>query len=396
MRKTVATEHAPATGVRLRIDILGLAGAVGVTVIVLLLPTPRGLPPEGHRLAAVFAGTLVLWSTEALPIAVTSVLVLALQPIFGLTTLVTTGRATPASILGTAFTNFVSAPFFFLLVMFTIALAWIKTGLARRFALWMIAQAGPDTRRAVYVFMFGTGLISTVVSDVPCAAIFMAIALGIFETLKLQPGRSQFGKAVMMGIPIASLIGGVGTPAGSSINILSLTVIEQNGGARVPFLHWMAIGMPMVIVLLPIAAWVLLTFYPPEIRSIGDLEDIQRERKQLGPISADEWKVLGIMGIMVTLWISSTWYPAFDTTLVGMCGAVVMFLPGINLFTWKEAQNATGWDTLLMIGGVTSLGLASRGTGLARWLADSTLGGSRTGTLCCSLRPSARLPWSFI
>jgi sodium-dependent dicarboxylate transporter 2/3/5 len=152
-------------------------------------------------------------------------------------------------------------------------------------------------------------------------------------------------------------------------------MIEQNGGARIPFLSWMAIGIPMVVILLPVAAWVLIKFFPPEITSIGNLEDIQRERRQRGPISRDEWKVIGIMGAMLALWILSTWVPAIDTYLVGICGAVVMFLPGIGLFTWKEAQNATGWDTLLMIGGVTSLGQASARTGLAAWLAGSTLGG---------------------
>jgi len=345
-----------------RIEILGLVGAAVATGVVLLLPTPQGLPPEGQRMAALFVGLLVLWSTEALPIAVTAVLALALQPMFGV------------GPLGTAFTSFVSPVFFFVLVMFTIALAWVKTGLARRFALWLIARAGTDATRAVYVFVIGTGLVSTVVSDVPCTAIFMAIALGIFDKLKLAPG-SRFGKAVMMGIPIGALIGGVGTPAGSSINVLGLTMIEQNGGARVPFLHWMAIGIPMVIVLLPLAAFVLVKFFPPEIATIGDVEDIYREQKQIGPITTGERKVLAIMGAMATLWILSTWIPAFDTVLVALCGAVAMFLPGVRLFSWKEVQDATGWDTLLMIGGVTSLGAASARTGLAKWLAASALGG---------------------
>ena len=56
-------------------------------------------------------------------------------------------------------------------------------------------------------------------------------------------------------------------------------------------------------------------------------------------------------------------------------GAVAMFLPGIGLFTWKEVQQVTGWDTLMVIGGVTSLGQASSQTGLATWLAESALGG---------------------
>ena len=353
---------------------IGLLAAIALTVLVLGAPTPDGLSPQAQRMAALFAGVLVLWATEALPIAVTALLALALQPLFGLTSLVVGRPPTTGAIFGAAVANFMSSVFFFVMVMFAIAFAWVKTGLARRFALWMIARAGTDARRTVYVFMIGTALISMIVSDVPAAAIFMAIAVGILDKLELRPG-SQYGRVVMIGIPVAALIGGVGTPAGSSINLLGLTIIEQNGGARVPFLHWMAIGVPMVVFLLPVAAWVLLKFFPPEIASIGDLEAIHDERRQLGPIGLGEWKVIGIMGTMLALWIASTWVPAFDTFLVAVVGAVVMFLPGIGLFTWGEVQRATGWDTLMVIGGVTSLGRASSETGLATWLADSALGG---------------------
>jgi sodium-dependent dicarboxylate transporter 2/3/5 len=363
MTKIVDVSPMTLSASKSRKEILGVVGAILAVGIVLLLPTPQGLSVPGHRLAAMFVGALVLWSTEALPMAVTALLVIVLQPILGI------------NAIGPAIASSISPIFFFVLVMFIIAYAWVKTGLARRFALSMIARAGTDSRRVVYVFMGGTAVISTVVSDVPSAAIFMAIALSIFDKLQLVPGPSHFGRAVMLGIPIAALIGGVATPAGSSINLLGLDMIEQNGGQRIPFLHWMAIGVPMVLVLLPFAAWVLLKFYPPEIESIGNLDEIQRERRRAGAITGNEWKVIVIMGTMITLWILSTWYPQFNVYTVALSGAIVMFLPGIGLFTWKEVQGATGWDTLLLIAGITSLGAASSSTGLAAYLAKSLLGG---------------------
>ena len=68
----------------------------------------------------------------------------------------------------------------------------------------------------------------------------------------------------------------------------------------------MAIGIPMAIVLLPIAAWILDKFFPPEIASIGTQQGIEEERRQLGPVSTGEWKVVGIVGAMMVLWILST------------------------------------------------------------------------------------------
>jgi sodium-dependent dicarboxylate transporter 2/3/5 len=181
----------------------------------------------------------------------------------------------------------------------------------------------------------------------------------------------------MLGIPIASMIGGIATPAGSSINQMGLDMIEANGGARIPFLHWMVLGVPMMIVLMPIAILVLLWFYPPEIKSIGSLEDIKRDLAKLGPITAAEWKTIILMSSMLVLWMLGTFYPTsifFNVYVVSLVGAILMFIPGIGLFTWKEAQAAIGWDTLLLIMGITALGNASSSTGLAKWLANVAFG----------------------
>ncbi len=341
----------------------GILASIVVALIIMALPTPEGLTVEGQRMAALFAVALILFVTEAIPIAVTSVLVLMLQPIMGIT-----------ANIREAFGTWVTPVFFFVLVMFVVAQAVTVTGLARRFALWLLSIAGTDSTRVIWVFVIGTGTMSLIMSDVPACAIFMAIGLGLINKMELKPG-SSFAKALMIGIPIGALIGGVGTPAGSSINLLGLAQLEQFGGIRVPFLDWMFIGMPMVIILLPLAAFVISKFFKPEIAVIGGADDVQKEREATGPMSPAETKVLVILGVMVTLWIASTWYPAFDVYLVGIGGAVAMFMPGINILTWKQAQAGTGWDALLLVGGVTSLGSASVATGLAQWMVDLSLGG---------------------
>jgi sodium-dependent dicarboxylate transporter 2/3/5 len=139
----------------------------------------------------------------------------------------------------------------------------------------------------------------------------------------------------------------------------------------------MVIGIPMILIMLPVACLVLMKYYPPEFDSIGEISAIQEERKQLGVISGQEKKVLLIMSAMLVCWILGTWYPKiFDTFIVGITGACVMFMPGMNLFSWREAQDATGWDTLLMVGAVLSLGdAASKVTGLAKWIVDFAMSG---------------------
>ena len=349
-------------------ETIGLVAAIVASAIVLLMPTPEGLGVPGQRMAALFVLILILWSTEAMPIAMGALLALVMQPILGLND------------LNTAFQNFIGLVFFFVLIMFIIALAWLKTGLANRFALTLISKAGTESRRVILVFTVGTGLLSTIVSDVPTCAIFMAIALGIFEKLKLQPGKSQFAKGLMLAIPLGALVGGVGTVQGSSINVLGLQIIQDNGGPEITFLQWMMIGIPMVIILLPLTAIVISRAFKPEIDDIGNIDDIRKELADLGPMSAAEKKTLIIQTVMIVLYILYSFpdvlfFRYFDYVTVGTFAAVAMFLPPIRLFTWREAQAATGWDILMMAGAVATLGAASTSSGLAGWLVDVSLGG---------------------
>jgi solute carrier family 13 (sodium-dependent dicarboxylate transporter), member 2/3/5 len=329
-----------------------------------LMSRAGGLSTAARSLAAIFFAVLVLWSTEAIPIAATSLLVLVVLPLLGV-----------AASIGGAAAGFTSPVVFFVIGAYCLAIALVQSGLGHRFALYLFTLCGTNSRRAVFAVMAGSAAISAVISDVPACAIWMALSLPILSRIGAQPGRSNLGKVMMMGIPIASLIGGVATPAGSSINILGLNLLKKSAGIDVSFLQWMALGVPMVIVLIPVAWWVLIRFFPPEIDSIGDMDLFKEELRAKGALQPREIKVVLILAVMFTLWVLSTWIRQLDVALISLAGAVVMFAPGIDLLKWKEVEKNIGWETILMIGSVTSLGLASSDTGLSEWLVRTTLGG---------------------
>lgn len=356
------------------VRVLGAAGAAAALYLWLAVDAePTGgdafsSSQEARGLAAIFVITLILWATEAIPIAVTALLAIVLQPLLGVAG------------VRDAFASFMSPVFFFVIAMFMIAGSVIESGLDRRLALFLLCKAGTGSKRVVFALMAGTAALSTIMSDVPACAVFMAIALGVLETAGVEPGASRFGKALMMGIPIAALIGGIATPAGSSINVLALDLLDafsQRHGldVTVTFVQWMALGVPMVAVLLPVAWWVLVRIYPPEMETIGSITAITAERDRLGPLSPDQGKVVAILGIMMVLWIAGSWIKALNVAVVAMVGAIILFLPGVQLLSWEKAERHIGWDTLLMIGGVTALGQASVTTGLADGLVQTTMGG---------------------
>lgn len=351
-----------------------LASIIGAMIVYMILstfttsagasPVPNALSPAGQGLAAIFVMALILWSTEAIPIAITSLLMVVLPPLL---TVVPSIRAAAA--------GYTTPVLFFVIGTYCLAFSIVDCGIGRRFALWLFSHAGTTTKGALLAMMIASAILSALVSDVPACAIGMALALPVLNKLNVKPGSSNLGKAMMMGIPIAALTGGVATPAGSSINILGLNLLKKAAGIDVGFLHWMALGVPMVLILVPFAWWALLKFYPPEIDSMGNVSEFKKELRSMGSLSSKEKKVLVIMGILLVLWIASTWVKQIDVATVSILGAVAMFLPGINLLGWRDVETAIGWETVLMIGSVTSLGIAASDTGLATWLVKSTLGG---------------------
>jgi solute carrier family 13 (sodium-dependent dicarboxylate transporter), member 2/3/5 len=350
-------------------SIYGILGAIAAAFIVFYI-IPVGDPAAGELSAAarglitVFVVALILWTTEALPVAVTSLLILIISPFMGVF----------KDIKGAA-VGFTSSVIYFVIATFILSIAVERSGIGKRFALWLITRAGTGSRTALFVFMFGCGVVSSIMSNVPACAIWMSLALPILKKIDARPGFSNLGKAMMIGIPFASFIGGIATPAGSSINILALSLLKEKTGIDVTFIQWMSIGIPLFLVMIVASWWILVKLIPPEVDSIGSVEDFKKEQDELGNWSTIEKKTIIILCIMIALWISSSWIKQIDITTIAIAGSVVMFLPGIKLFTWGEVQKSIAWDSILMIGSVTSLGLASSDTGLSNWVVVNTMGG---------------------
>jgi sodium-dependent dicarboxylate transporter 2/3/5 len=194
----------------------------------------------------------------------------------------------------------------------------------------------------------------------------------VLAPLGEKPGSSRLGKALMIAIPFGAMIGGITTPAGSSINILALFLLEKYAQVSITFLDWMLFGIPIAIVMLPISSFIIVKMFKPEQLNMEVTEILKIEGEE-AKISIVEKKVLVIVGIMLVLWISSTWIPAFNVTIVAIAGLIAFFLPGINILSWDEFSKEVGWDAILMIGGVTSIGAAVVASGLSGWFINSVL-----------------------
>src|SRR5262245_58820254 len=235
--------------------VLGVGCALLYWVLV-TLPAPAGLPPSGQKALAIMVVAIVAWIFEVLPIGMSSALFVMILPLL---------KVLP---MKDAMASFAIPTIFFILSSFVLVIGFTESGLARRLSLLMSGLLGTKPSNVLLSFMASTALVSTVVADIPTSLIFASIALPLLANNDCLPGASNFGKALMMGIPIASAIGGIGTPAGSGLNVLALSLLKSSANVDVNFLEWSVIGLPTAAVLTVVAWYVLVKMFPPELDDV--------------------------------------------------------------------------------------------------------------------------------
>lgn len=341
---------------------LGCLLAVAVYLGIVFIPFSSGLSLEGKKALGLMMAAIVIWASDALPLAMACTLFLFLQAVTG------------ASTLPVALKNFAIPPLFFCFAMFCVVIAFQNSGLTQRIVLWTSLKSRGNPKRFLFLLMMVSAGISCVIADVPTVAMMSPIALFLVQSNGCVKGESAFGKAVMLGLALACLIGGVGTPAGSGINILTIGMLEQTSNVHISFFQWSAIGLPMVAILTPIAWWAVVKVYPPEIDRLVGMETIKDDYGKLGPLTGKEKKFLTFFGINLFLWCTSNLH-GLPLPTASVLGCVLFALPGISLISWENDRNKIGWDILFLVGAANSLGINLWETGVATWIADTFLSG---------------------
>ena len=336
-----------------------------VTIVLYLvlanITPPKGLSVEGWRAIALMICAVITWVFEFIPIGIASCLLLFIPGILHIQE------------TGVVLQNFGISTMFFMLASGIIAKAFIDVGLGYRISLYITPIFGNKSKMVLLSIMACTALISSVLADIPTAIILSSIAYTLLEKNDCKPGHSNYGKAVMMGIPIAACLGGFATPVGSGINILCINLLKNVAGIDVTFMQWTAIGLPMAVVM-TLVAWLVLSFvFKPEIEVVKGLENVAEDRKKLGALSADEKKFSIIFAITLLLWVTQS-VTKLDLTLVSLVCVAVFFLPGIDLMDWPRAQEATGWSGILLVGASNALAMILSQQGSAEWISNVFLG----------------------
>ncbi len=369
---------------------IGLALGPALFFLMLLAPTPAGMGDSAQKMAAVALLMATWWMCESIPIPATSLLPIALFPFMGI---MHTKAATAP---------YASHLIFLFMGGFIIALAMQRWELHRRIAMNIVKAVGFSPSRLIFGFMAATAVLSAFVSNTATTVMMMPIGLaiiahvveegkkeGLDKEIDFAQGKFNFGLNLMLGIAYAASIGGVATLIGTPPNTVLAGYLQKTYGYEITFVDWMKVGVPLVIVMLPLCwLWLTRVANPMKLKKVpGGRDLINKELKEMGAMSTGErWTALVFLLTALGWIFRKQLSPIFpDPALVtdaaiAMVGALALFLIPINMkknqfvMDWHWASKMP-WGVLILFGGGLAMAAGFKKTGLAEWI------GSQVGLL---------------
>jgi sodium-dependent dicarboxylate transporter 2/3/5 len=340
-----------------RRNIFFIITAFLILVIFYFLPTPDGLSFNGKMMIGILLMGAVLWIAEPIPLAVTGLLMMVIQPILGIL---------PA---GDVFSSFGNQAVFFLIGAFILAGSLEKHGLHKRIALKFLSFFEKNPKMFTFGIMLSCTLLSFIMPSHGVAAMFLPIVTSILIAMKIAPRKSNFGIVSMLSIAYGCSIGSLGTLIGGARNPLTIGMLaDLEQPITVSFFDWMTYSMPIVFIALPIVWLILQISFPIEVKHIATAKiEIKHQVSRSGRMGRHEIIVMCIMTLTVILWIFVSSPGFFSLAVIAILGSILLFFTGS--ITWKDVEQRVPWGLILLYGGAITLGVGMQKTGAGAWLA---------------------------
>jgi len=350
------------------------------------------LSPQAQSLAVIVVAVVVLWITEALPLAVTALL--------GAAACVLAGVAPAREV----FAPFADPLIFLFIGSFILAEGIRLHRLDKRLAFAVLSLPGvgerPDRIRAAVavVCMLASGFLSNTCTTAMMLAIVSGIIAAVEEASRRSGRRpaAGFATGLLLCVAFASSLGGLATPIGTPPNLIGLGFIRNQLGIEISFPGWCAIGLPLVALLGTFTVVVLGWMFPAGVSRLEGVRDfVAAERSRLGAWTTGQRSTAAAFAVTVVLWVvpgilqvalgpddptARLLKARLPEGVAALIGAVLLFvLPGGDagkpwrpVLLWTEAR--IDWGIVLLYGGGMALGTLCFSTGLATALGESIQG----------------------
>lgn len=349
-------------------------------IAIYLSPAPEGLSNEGWSVAAVGLLMAIWWVSETIPLSVVALMPIILFPLMGIANLrnTTTPYAEPVIYL------FMGG--------FIMARALERWNLHQRIALLIVKSVGSKPQNIILGFMLASAFLSMWVSNTATVIMMIPIAMSLVavkradlnvQNEQLYLNRKHFLVSLLLGVAYAASIGGLATLIGTPPNALLAGFLRSNYEITIGFTQWMKLGIPLVIISLPLLFWVMnkVVFPISKDFSIARKDEIEKQWKDLGSLSPQEIKVGVIVVLTALAWILRPTLSEYiaglsDTGIAIACAVILFTMPsGLKqhdrILEWDDCKSLP-WGILILFGGGLTLAKAITDSGLAAWIAEQS------------------------
>lgn len=329
---------------------IGISVAVGL--LIWLLPTPEALGTRGHAFLALLATVVLLWTSEAIPIGVTSIMVGCGMIIF---------KIQNAKLAWEPYANR-TVVFVFFIIMLGVMLG--QTTIPNRIMAWILKIGGSNVKRLSFTLCMGATFLAAWTHDATITIILLYAMMPMFLKMGLTPDKSNnFTKHFMFMIPLSAACGGGATFLGSGRSPASAEMLYQITGYNIGFMEYMLYQF-VPSMFLGVATWVaIMIIYPPGIKVLPAEVAVEK----LPPMTRNEKLIAWFMGITFLLWMFTD-LTKIHVSAIG--GIFIVVCCVFNVVDWKRCLAEYPWNPIMVFGAGFSLGVAMLDTGAGKWLAS--------------------------
>ncbi|MBA2449991.1 MAG: anion permease [Chloroflexi bacterium] len=327
-------------------SVLAVGLALGLLLLGMLAVPPPPFTPLAGRTLGILGFAVVLWATGTLDATLVAVVTMVLWPLAGVISFDESVR------------GFGNPVVWLLIGIMLISAAFAATGLDQRIAYRLLYLAHGRTRPTVFwtiiTLLVLTFLIPTGIGR---AGVMLPIAEGMMRAVRLERG-SNVGKAIFLSAALVSLQSGGALMTGSAATLYAAGVFEELAGHRWTYASWLVVALPSVFLVSLLVCPLLLRLFPPELDVLeGGREYLRREMAAQGPMTAAEWKVAVLFGVMVGGWATAAWH-GLENEQICLLAMLPMFLPPWPALGFQEGLRRVSWSTVVLFGASISLAVA--------------------------------------
>ena len=325
-----------------------------------------GFIRANYAMLAIFAASLILWITEALPNYLTSLLLILGVVLFNVTT-----QKDALAQLG--------HPVMWLNILsFVLASMLVKTRFAKRLALAFVIKFGRSAKGVLWSFLVINLVLSAFISATTVkATIMLPIFMVICAIYGASGGnRNNFGRNLVIQNLFQVNIGANAFYTGSGAHLLAISLIAGFvGSCDFGYKEWLVAVGPMSIIILVVGLLMgMYVFFPmkkeeqvPQIE--GGIEKLRGELDKMGKMSLEEWKAVGIFCIVLFLWVTKGTFHNIDETIAALIGAILALVPGVGVVKWNDVD--IPWHLMLFSAGAYVLGSGLNATDLPNTMVNA-------------------------